>query len=68
MNISSNLPFKFDHRNTDLLNVAGKPMAIPFLPASGYFLIHFALRGMDVTRLPQQSSQIIAHPALVKQP
>lgn len=68
MNISSNLPFRFDHRNTDLLNAAAKPRAIPFLPASRAFSIHLALRGMDITRLPQQSPQIISHPTLVKQP
>lgn len=68
MNISSNLSFKFDHRKIDLLNAAAKAAAIPLLPASSSFSIHLALRGMDITRLPQQSPQIISHPTLVKQP
>lgn len=68
MNISGNLPFKFDHRNMDLLNAAAKPIVTPFLPASGSFLIHPALRGMDITRPPQQSPQIISQLTLVKQP
>lgn len=68
MNISSNLPFVFHNKYIDLLNAAAKPVAAPFLLPSSAFLIHPALRGMDITRLPQQSSQIISQPTLLKQP
>ena len=56
MKISSNLPFKFDHSNADLLNAACWACGDTFTPSiHRFFLIHLALRGMDITRLPQQS-------------